>query len=110
VSVKVAVDELAERIDEHDFCYAITVSAAATAHLVAVVPHWDGGRGVLVIDVGRSSRENVADRPAITLCFPPRTRDGMTLIVDGTAVVEGESLHVAPSTAILHRPAPGVPS
>lgn len=46
----------------------------------------------------------------MTLAWPPRTADGYSLFVDGTAEVrsagEDAVVTVSPSRAVLHRPAP----
>ena len=57
--------------------------------------------------VGRHSQENVATRPDVTLVFPPSDPSGFSLLVDGAATVDGSTVTVGPSKAILHRPAPG---
>ena len=52
-------------------------------------------------------RATRSDRPVVTLCYPPTEPDGYSLIVDGTAAVDGEStVRFSPSGAVLHRPAP----
>jgi hypothetical protein len=57
--------------------------------------------------VGRHTQANAAARPEVTLVFPPREVGGYTLLVDGTADVDGSTVTVAPVKAILHRPAAG---
>ena len=63
--------------------------------------------GILVDGVGRHTQANAAAHPDVTLVFPPRERGGYTLLVDGTATVDGSTVTIAPVTAILHRPAAG---
>ena len=43
----------------------------------------------------------------MTLVFPPADADGFSLLVDGAATVDGSTVTIAPTKAILHRPAPG---
>ena len=63
--------------------------------------------GVFTIaSVGQGTRECVAARPSVTLVWPPRSDDGHTLICDGDATVSDELIHVRPTHAVLHRPAP----
>ena len=43
----------------------------------------------------------------MTLVWPPTEPGGFSLLVDGAATVDGETITVAPTKAMLHRPAPG---
>src|SRR4051812_8332234 len=51
---------------------------------------------------GRGSVANVGPGPAVTLLFPPLVDGGMTLLVDGTAVADGDDVLVTPTGAVLH--------
>ena len=106
MSIAVALAELAEAIEDHDYAYLVTVSGEGRAHLVAVVPVVAGG--VLEVgDLGLRTMANAADRPDVTLVWPPRAAGGHSLIVDGTArLSDRDALSIAPSRAVLHRPAP----
>jgi hypothetical protein len=61
----------------------------------------------LAFDAGRTSRANLAGRPAATLLWPSRSfGDGeYSLIVDGDGVVaaDGDGVVVRPTAAVLHR-------
>ena len=41
--------------------------------------------------------------PLVVLMFPPSQPDGMSLIVDGEAEVNGDGVVVKPTWAVLHR-------
>jgi hypothetical protein len=41
----------------------------------------------------------------VVLMFPPQDTGGMSLIVDGTAEVNGDGVVVTPMWAVLHRSA-----
>ena len=41
----------------------------------------------LVAAVGGGTARNAAARPQVSLCYPPSSADGYSLIVDGTATV-----------------------
>ena len=61
--------------------------------------------GVLVVpDAGRRTSANIAVNPTVTLLFPPREERGYSLLVDGTAAMDGETARVTPASAVLHRP------
>jgi hypothetical protein len=108
MSREVELAELAERVAEHDFAYLVTVSPEGKAHILAVTPELADGE--LVVDaVGRHTLANVAVNPVATLVWPPTTEGGYSLIVDGTAAgaESAPRVTVAPTKAILHRPAPG---
>ncbi len=110
MSVEVPIDQLFADIDRWGFCYLLTVSDDARPHLLAlhpVVAVSDEAR-VLRFDAGggRACR-NAAERSSVTLVFPPADHsDGMSLVVDGVATVDAAIVDVAPTWAVLHRPAP----
>jgi hypothetical protein len=109
MSIEVPLDELAGEIGRWGFCYLLTVSEGDRTHLLALHPQVIGrASATLRFDAGggRACR-NAADRPNVTLVFPPVVHsDGMSLVVDGTAVVEGPRVDVSPTWAVLHRAAP----
>jgi hypothetical protein len=108
MSVKVDLDQLADALADFTFAYLITVGDDYRAHTVAVQPVLVDG----VLDVGaigKSTRSNAGAHPDVTVVWPPREPGGYTLIVDGRAELTDSALSVAPSRAVLHRPAtPGV--
>jgi hypothetical protein len=59
--------------------------------------------------VGRHTLANVAANGHGTLVWPPVDTGGYSLIVDGAASgdADASAVTVAPTKAILHRPAPG---
>ncbi|CAB4732658.1 MAG: pyridoxamine 5'-phosphate oxidase [Actinobacteria bacterium] len=60
---------------------------------------------LVIAHPGRGSLANVASNPVVSVLFPPPLAPAFCLIVDGTAVVEGDDVRVTPSSAILHKPA-----
>jgi len=106
MSEKVDLEDLATRLEEFDVAYLVTVGDTARAHVLSVWPEL--GPGGLVVDgVGRHSQENAAARPDVTLVWPPPSPGGYSLLVDGSATVDGSTITVTPAKAILHRPAAG---
>lgn len=108
MSVEVSIEELFQQVGEWGFCYLLTVSDDERPHLLALNPLVDqrGDTTVLRFDAGggRACR-NAAARPHVSLVFPPRD-GGMSLVVDGVAVVDGSTVDVTPTWAVLHRAAP----
>lgn len=106
MSVKVDLGELEGRLGEYGFAYLVTVGDEGRAHVLAVMPE-STDAGLHVSGIGRHSVANATARPSVTLVWPPTEDGGYSLIVDGTATVGDGELTVAPTKAILHRPAPG---
>jgi len=110
VSIEVPIDQLFDDVGRWGFCYLLTVSDDARPHLLALLPTVEstGDNRVLRFDAGggRACRNAVA-RPNVSLVFPPAEHsDGMSLVVDGIAGIDGAIVDVTPTWAVLHRPAP----
>jgi hypothetical protein len=102
VSIAVALEELADKLAEYPWCYLVT-GGEDRPHLLAVKPSQvEAG---LRCETGHSSRANVVRNPLVVMMFPPPDTGGMSLIVDGTAEVNGDGVVVTPTWAVLHRPA-----
>ena len=102
MSIAVPLEELPAKIGEHPFCYLVT-SGEERPHLLAVTPTVvEAG---LRCETGHSSRANVVRNPLVVLVFPPAEAGGFSMIVDGEAEVNGDGVVVAPTWAVLHRPA-----
>ena len=106
MSLKVELGELANTLEPYGFAYLVTVGDGGRAHVLAVTPVVGDG-GLVVGGVGRHSQENATERPDVTLVWPPAEPGGFSLLVDGAATVDGETITVTPTKAVLHRPAPG---
>ena len=105
MSVVVPLDGLEDELGRWDFAYVLTTSDDGRAHAVALVPQFVDG--ALRFDAGVSTCRNAAARPKIALVFPPLADgDGMSLLVDGDAVVEGSTVVMTPTSAVKHRRAP----
>ena len=97
-----ALEELADKLAEYPWCYLVT-SGEDRPHVLAVKPSLvEAG---LRCETGHSSRANVVRNPLVVLMFPPPDTGGMSLIVDGTAEVNGDGVVVTPTWAVLHRSA-----
>jgi hypothetical protein len=105
MTIPVDLSKLAETLARYRFAYLLTSSERGAPHAVAVTPVLQGGE-LLVDKAGRGTRANATERPDVALVWPPQAEADYSLIVDGRASVAGEGLRIAPTRAILHRPAP----
>jgi hypothetical protein len=102
VSIAVALEDLPGKLAEYSWCYLVT-TGEDRPHLLAVKPSMV--KAGLRFETGHSSRANVVRNPLVVLMFPPSQPDGMSLIVDGEAEVNGDGVVVRPTWAVLHRSA-----
>ncbi len=106
MSIAVELSNLAHALARYRFAYLLTSSAAGAApHAVAVSARLHDG-ALLIDGVGRRTRDNAQQRPAVGLVWPPAAEQDYSLIVDGQAAIDGEGLRITPTRAVLHRPAP----
>ena len=101
MSVVVELADLPQHLGEFDRAYLLTCTEgrvkAVSARAVA------DGAALVVPAPGGGSCRNVAANPGVTLLFPPLEAGGLTLLVDGTAVVEADDVRVTPTSAVLHK-------
>lgn len=93
--------------------YVLTVRDDATPHIAHLDMRLDGD--VLRCGASRSAAANVAQRPTISLLWPPFEPGGYSMIVDAEArTVDGDDgleLELRPMSGVLHRPAtPATPA
>jgi hypothetical protein len=105
MSIAVTLQQLAQTLTRYRFAYLVTVGDDARAHVLAVTTRLVNDT-LLVTDLGRTTRANVAAHPTVTLVWPPADPSDYSLIVDGVGSMRDDELAVAPSRAVLHRPAP----
>lgn len=104
MSIPVDVAELGKTLADFGAGYLLTTSGDGRVKAVSIAPELV--HGDLVVRVpGRGSCANATANATVTALFPPLVAPGFSLIVDGTAVVEGEDVRLVPTSAILHRPA-----
>jgi hypothetical protein len=107
MSITVSVDDLPAAIDKQiGWCYLLNVAESGQPRLAAVIPEWTDGE--LRVKVGERTATNIAARPNVALVYPPAAADGMSLIVDGSVSVDGETVRFRPTAAVLHRSAIGL--
>jgi hypothetical protein len=104
MSIEVTLQQLARALARYRFAYLVTVGDDARAHVLAVTTTLANDT-LLVADLGRTTRANVATHPSVTLVWPPADPSDYSLIVDGVGSLRDDELVVAPIRAVLHRPA-----
>jgi len=101
MSVPVEIERLREQVTASGpAVFLISLRDGERPHVVSADVSWDGDR--LVIEVGARTASNAAAHPAVTLLWPAAGQD-YSLLVDGKATVEGSTLSVTPTSAVLHR-------
>ena len=108
MTIPVELERLRDEIARcGDSVYLLTVSRDGRPHAVSSSVEWSDR--ALVAGVGRRTAENIAERPLVSLLWPPAERGGYSLIVDATASLEGageaQRARFVPTHGILHRPA-----
>lgn len=102
MSVPVELDALAEEVaSSSPQALLVTVNEGERPHAVAVEVTWD--EGVLRAGAGSRTAANIARRPGVALLWPTLEPGEYSLIVDGTATIEGAEVVVRPERAVRHR-------
>lgn len=109
MSIPVQLTDLTSAMSRYHIGYLLTASDDGPPRAVQIRAVARDG-DLILNNVGRRTRENVVARPAVSLLWPPSTANGYSLIVDGRAVVEGETLRITPDSAVLHRSSPAAPA
>jgi len=106
VSISVDLAELPRELSRFGSgAFLVTTSSEGPPHVSSVFVMLDGG--VLAMHVGRRTRSNVEEHPAVSLVWPTEGGD-YCLIVDGDAQPgPSDALLVTPTSAVLHRLATG---
>ena len=102
MSIPVRVEDLAATLTEYGAGYLLTSDGGRVKAVTVDATLTDG---VVLLPGSRGSAANLAGNPSATLLFPPAQPRGYTLLVDGTAEGDGDTIRFTPSTAVLHRPA-----
>lgn len=103
MSKPVDMQALANAVADFDSAYLITISEGDSIHTSVVHPAIEA-ETVCVPAPSSRVQANTAQRPKVSLVWPPREPNGYSLIVDGASRLEGDNLTVVPTRAILHRP------
>src|SRR5215468_8784630 len=100
MSVVVDLADLPEQLAAFDRGYLLTTRDGLVKAVSARAVVQEGT--LRVPAPGRGSVANVGANPPVTLLFPPLEQPGMTLLVDGTGVADGDDGVVTPTGAVLH--------
>ena len=106
MSISVSVDRIRDelaRFGPEPTVYLLSVTGRETPHAVSVTTEWDGDR--LLMKVGQGTASNASERSSVSLLWPPAAPGDFSLIVDGTATVDGDVVTITPESAVLHRAA-----
>ncbi|WP_417562367.1 hypothetical protein [Microbacterium sp.] len=99
----VDVDALGQHAADYGFAYLITITPHSRVHTSVVHP--SVGDGAVTVPISDRVRRNVGENAEVSLVWPPADATGYSLIADGTGVDRDGVLTIAPTRAILHRPA-----
>ena len=108
MSIPVELSDLAQTLARYRFAYLLTGSDQGAPRAIAITPVPDGAT-LLVQGVGQRTTQNLQARAEVALVWPPLGAGDYSLIVDGTARIEGDRVRITPARAVLHRPAPAAP-
>ena len=105
MSVRVGPEKLREEVSRFGhLAYLVTTGADGRPHAVSV--HLDlTDDDSLVFRAGKRTTANAAERALVCVLWSPVETEGFSLIVDGTASVDGDRVTVRPEAAVLHRQA-----
>jgi len=105
MSIPVDVSQLATELERFGAsAYVLTVRDDSTPHVAHVT--FTLRDGALRCGASRTAARNVADRPTMSVLWPPYEPGGYSMIVDGDCAVDGDELVITPTSGVLHRPAP----
>lgn len=103
MSIPVDVNDLARTLTDFATGYLLSTTEGQVK-VVSIAPELVDGV-LLVRGPGRGSCANAAANPVVTALFPPLVAPGFSLLIDGTASVDGEDLQITPTSAVLHQAA-----
>ena len=94
---------LAKTVADYGFAYLITIADGDRIHTSVVHPTV-GAESLTMAAPSSRVQANASQRPKVSLVWPPQEPNGYSLIVDGVAELDDDTLRVVPTRAIQHRP------
>ena len=111
MSVKITVDDLADRLDEYGTAaFMVTVGADSSPKVVHVPVVWAGE--VLRCTPGGGTLANLTGGGPVTLVFPAAENGGYSMFLDGRGALDPDAAAIVViefTGGVLHRPAPDAP-
>lgn len=104
MSIPVDVADLESALANYGVGYLLSTASHGRVKAITVEPRVVEG-ALVISSPGGGSTRNIGENAQVTVLFAPLQHHGYTLLVDGTALVDGDDAHVTPSNAVLHRPA-----
>ena len=104
MTIPVPIDALAAVLRDFDHAYLITQRGAEEYATVLTVDPFMRGDELIITTERDSVRANVASDDRVTLIWPPTTRHGHSLIMDGRGSLAVDEIRIAIDHATLHRP------
>ena len=111
VSVKITVDDLADRLDEYGTAaFVVTVGVDSSPKVVHAPVVWDGE--VLRCTPGGGTLANLTGGGPVTLVFPAPENGGYSMFLDGRGAHDPDTdamVVIEFTGGVLHRPSPDAP-
>lgn len=101
MSIPVALDQLREEIARRGDAAFLVSTGGDGPHVVSARLGWDGD--ALAATAGSRTASNVGASPTVCVLWPSASFDDYSLIVDGHAHLDGETVLIEPARAVLHR-------
>lgn len=103
MTIPVRIEQLAATMSRFGSAQLLTLAADGAVRVHTVDPRFAHEQLHLTSE-HRSALDNIARDPRVTLVWASPKHHGWTLIVDGTATVNGDAIVVEIDHGILHRP------
>ncbi len=109
MSIPIEPQFLEQHMRGRPFAYVVSMSTSRP-HVIAIRAELFDGH-LDCSQVGKSTRRNIVSNPSVTIVFPPAADISddefakYSLVIDGSALPEGDRLLVRIESAVLHRPA-----
>jgi hypothetical protein len=102
VSISVDLAELRAEISRFgSSAFLVTTSIEGPPHISSVLVILDAD--CLTMRIGRRTRRNVEEHPAVSLVWPAGSGDYCLIVDADTQPGPSDALHVTPTSAVLHR-------